>query len=287
MTHRQAKPIPPLRPRLDAWFRAAGVALPVPTLVGLVLLAQPWPSVNPALWLWGGLSILGLGVVAAEIIQERWRRPAVLRYWRDDDECVLQVRNKRTGHVVLRCPVASLAGSELRSASLSGVNLAGVRLRKANLAGADLRGADLRCADLTCANLERAKLQGADLRGARLIGANLENADLSHVCLSTALLHGASLRGADLRGTNFVGKGAERVLWGSELRGVELKGARCNVATRWPRGFDPKGRGCLYEYGKTTEFPIPAERTTAGGDSLPIPLNRAREEVRPLVLIRG
>ena len=140
-------------------------------------------------------------------------------------------------------------GAYLNDAWLPGARLPGVDLRGALLFGADLQGAhlvgtDLRNASLAGADLNHANLQGADLGGAYLLGGH-----------SVKVLRGpgkptlqlkprqTDLRGADLRGANL--QGARLNIRDSRIPGVLLSGARYDVATRWPQGFDPKKHGAI------------------------------------------
>ena len=90
----------------------------------------------------------------------------------------IEIKNKRTGDVLLRVDADDLRGAFLRDANLY----------YANLYYADLRDADLRGANLAAADLRGADLRGADLRWANLIGANLRwaklmDTDLSGTCV--------------------------------------------------------------------------------------------------------
>ena len=114
-----------------------------------------------------------------------------------------------------------LRGADLSGANLSGANLSGAKLREANLRGADLHKADLRKANLSWANLSWANLSETNLSGADLSGADLSWADLS----------GADLSGADLSG--------------ADLSWVNLSGAKYDISTRWPIGFNPKKAGAF------------------------------------------
>jgi hypothetical protein len=102
-----------------------------------------------------------------------------------------------------------------------GANLYGAALPRARLGGADLRDAALYFADLRAAVLQR-----ADLRGAELRQANLEGADLA----------GADLRDAWLGGTNLAHTDPSK---------ANLQGARYDLDTLWPKGFDPRKCGAV------------------------------------------
>lgn len=88
---------------------------------------------------------------------------------------------------------ANLSGATLTSASLphadlSGADLSGAILPEVHLGMATLTGSNLRSANLCDAYLRYAKLIGADLRKAELMGANLREADLSEANLTGATL---------------------------------------------------------------------------------------------------
>lgn len=125
---------------------------------------------------------------------------------------------------------------------LGAVALLGMRLRPYWVAKYRGSEADLHCALLIRAPLGEASLRSADLRGADLRGAclaraglrgaNLGAADLSYANLAGAQLTCADLRGADLRGAD---------LGDLLIQRADLRGIRCDRATRWPAGFDPDG----------------------------------------------
>jgi Pentapeptide repeats (8 copies) len=93
-----------------------------------------------------------------------------------------------------------------------------------------LEGDSLAGAELPRVHLRRADLRGADLRAARLVLADLTDADL----------RGADLCGADLRGT-----GWNTLIDPGYLTGADLRGARYDLWTRWPLGFQPQRHGCV------------------------------------------
>jgi uncharacterized protein YjbI with pentapeptide repeats len=80
-------------------------------------------------------------------------------------------------------------------------------MRRSNLGGANLSHADLRGAILNSADLSRANLKGANLNSAILLGA-----DLGYV---------------------------------RNISGVRLLGAKYDINTTWPRGFDPDLYGAI------------------------------------------
>lgn len=170
---------------------------------------------------------------------------------------------------------ANLSEAQLNGAKLWGVDLRETDLQRANMECANLSSADLRMANLGDALLLHTNLEGAFLRKANLSGAFLENAklaraDLRMTDLSTAYLIGADisyadLRGADLRGADLreadlrgahLSKGAVRtfkIIQNGELRNEDfpedsvseanLNGAKYDMKTIWPVGFDPIKRG--------------------------------------------
>lgn len=131
----------------------------------------------------------------------------------------VEIRHRRSGHVILRVAQVSLSGADLR----------GLDLRHANLIGFDLRGARLQSADL-----EDAFLEGADLAGADLSEANLRHAQLEGSNLKEANLIGAVLVGAFLVPRTFASLGTPAC----------MRGAKYDVTTQWPENFDPVSNGC-------------------------------------------
>jgi uncharacterized protein YjbI with pentapeptide repeats len=119
---------------------------------------------------------------------------------------------------------ASLRGSRapsLRGAQLAARDLARTDLRYTCLADADLRHANLRDAQLCVTDLTH-----ADLTAATLLRAQLQEANLRRAILVRANLCGANLRS-------------------SLLDGVSLEGARYDIRTQWPTGFDPGRHGAV------------------------------------------
>lgn len=116
-----------------------------------------------------------------------------------------------------------------------GADLTGIDLRSAPLDRMDLRSRRLEEVDLDHASLREARLDGASLRGTRLRHADLSGASLVGADLSEVDLLEANLRKADLRAANLVGA--------RHLVMANLRGASYDLATRWPRGFDPAAAG--------------------------------------------
>jgi uncharacterized protein YjbI with pentapeptide repeats len=165
---------------------------------------------------------------------------------------------------------APLPGADLSGANLCETNLYSADLRHAELwrvkaVGTDLRYADLTNADISDANLSAAKLRGAILCGASLISTNLQKAILTGANLRGVKVNAADLTGADLRNADFTNAlfGTPDALYPylpgpilhhADLRGANLSGpnaltladfhgARYDVYTRWPAGFDPVKHG--------------------------------------------
>ncbi|MGV3721992.1 MAG: pentapeptide repeat-containing protein [Actinomycetota bacterium] len=198
----------------------------------------------------GGSLLAGLIISGATVCWERKRRPSLLRFWDDGTEFELTVRRIRTGEVLLQSKTAHLNWRDLRGADLANADLAGV-----NLTNADLRGANLRGAVLERAHLTGARLEGADLSYAQLAGANFCN---------------AKLRGANLAGANFQGRGVTRVVWETGLSEGWWTGAFYDSSTRWPRGFHPRDRGCVYRDTPEATLPIPHVSDGAAERMLPV-----------------
>ena len=166
----------------------------------------------------------------------------------------------------------NLDGANLENANLTAVNLTDAVLQKANLRDANLSRARLGGADLTGADLRNANLELAGMQGANLSQANLEGLDLKGVSLFQCNLRGANLknakgfsdirradlRDADLRGAYLLGISA----FYSE--NVNLRGAKYDKNTRWPKGFDIEGSGA-----KIDESAAEPAKKTPGKDTPP------------------
>lgn len=154
---------------------------------------------------------------------------------------------------------ACLDHADLTYGYFEWANFGEARLACANLTGAHLESAHLVEAKLACvgslgntksvgavasAGAPRTDLEGrTQLGAAHLDGADLRGADLREVNLSNAFLVGALLIGADLRDAILHGASLHGAnLNGAQLDGAELDGAHCDAETRWPTGFDWKGR---------------------------------------------
>ena len=121
------------------------------------------------------------------------------------------------------------------------------RFRRADLGKAPLIGVELEDADLSYAYLRKAHLRKAVLRDANLEGAKLQEADLQRADLRGANLQDADLQKADLRGTVLGLKpfSGDAVLGGqtaveraaANLKGANLRRAKVNSETVWPKGF--------------------------------------------------
>lgn len=118
----------------------------------------------------------------------------------------------------LQCHPAALRDHDLRCVDLRGWNLAGVDLSGTDLSHARLRRADLRGASLTAAAPEV---------GTAEVGVVEPGADLARATVLEADLGGADLRDLDLRAVH-------------QLAMCNLRQARTDRTTRWPRGFDPQ-----------------------------------------------
>ena len=113
---------------------------------------------------------------------------------------------------------------------------------------ADLIGANLRGADLGLMRLVGAALIEADLEGAYLRRTDLRGADLSRANLRGANLEGANLEGADLFGADLFGAKLGRAnLTGADLTEADLRQAEADHYTTWPKGFDPKAAGVIFD----------------------------------------
>jgi len=121
-------------------------------------------------------------------------------------------------------------GTDYENADLSGLWLLGQH----NLSGKCFHQATLYWADLSESNLNYCDLYKADLRGAVLRGTLLRGADLREANLGTDNLGGfTDLHGADL---------SEAL-----LEGAKLEGAVYDSQTQFPKGFDPKEAGMVFD----------------------------------------
>ena len=169
---------------------------------------------------------------------------------------------------------ANLSGADLSSADLSGALLLYANLSDADLSGADLSGceglganmsgANLIGANLIGANLPVVKLSGANLSGANLSGAHMLSTDLSGADLRGTILSGAFIRVADMSDGFLkygmsdedlrIARGLSADLFDAVVReafplhsDAKLVGAKYNLETRFPNGFDPKKAGAILE----------------------------------------
>jgi len=117
--------------------------------------------------------------------------------------------------------------------SMHGCNLRGAEFWSSNLRSADISYSDLSGASFNGANIDRAdfrksNLRDADLSGARATTTTFSDANLAHSSLINATLNHADFSGAYLEGVNFYGPGPinDRIRFGRELRGTDLRGAR-------------------------------------------------------------
>lgn len=162
---------------------------------------------------------------------------------------------------------ANLTAANLTDAVMTKANLKEANLSRASLGGADLTGADLRFANLELAgiqnaNLTQANLEGLDLKGVSLYGCKLRGANLRNAKGLTDIRK-ADLRDADLRGAYLLGVSAYYTA------DVNLRGAKYDKRTRWPKGFDVEGSGV--KLVETAEEPAkePAAKKTSPPDRNP------------------
>lgn len=257
---------PVLRPRWSAWRLVLGMLLLWCVLTSLGAPQKPDTPLKLCL-----MVTLALSCLALYSWYERRRRPSLLWLWVDESGVELQVRKVRTGEVLLESERATLRQQDLTGWALPGAVLSGIDLGKAKLEGADLRGAQFRNSQLVAATLAGADLRGANLEYANLTAADLRRADLRGARLAAASLAQADLRGADLRGADLAGHGANRVLWERRIGSAQFEGAVYDETTRWPPGFNPRWKSCIFVKGSTTRLPIPAATADVRLEQLPAP----------------
>lgn len=140
---------------------------------------------------------------------------------------------------------------DLQNANLSNVILTEFVLDETDLSDVNLRSAMLQLLSLRGANLSGASLSKAYLFNIRLAEANLQYADLVG-----ATLFFVDLRLANLHGAKFMGKDPEAITFAdlerrppvaAKLIEVDLRGARYNRQTKWPKGFDPVDAGAILD----------------------------------------
>ena len=154
---------------------------------------------------------------------------------------------------------ANLTDAVMIKANLKDANLSRARLGGADLTGADLRNASLELAGMQNANLSQANLEGLDLKGVSLYGCKLRGANLRNAKGLTDIRK-TDLRDADLRGAFLLGVAADY------LTDVNLRGAKYDKRTRWPKGFDVEGSGAkLVETAEEPAVKVPGspEKKTA------------------------
>jgi hypothetical protein len=148
-------------------------------------------------------------------------------------------------------PPTPSRGPDLRATDLRNAVLHNANLQKANLSGANLQSAGLSGANLLEALLARTNFQGAYLSDANLqrtllYDANFQDAGLYNANLQEAHLHGANLQEAHLHGANLQGALiTELQLPKMRLAAARLEGARADLRTIWPTGFDPGRAGVV------------------------------------------
>jgi uncharacterized protein YjbI with pentapeptide repeats len=152
----------------------------------------------------------------------------------------------------------------LSGIDLSGRNLGGFYLSRKNFSGARFERTNLSRATLDAARFDRAQLTGVDLREATLHEASFREAFIGSVRTRQGRFaftdfDGASLIGADFRNARFLGARLGGFLGGADFGGTYLRsvdfrpsagigqanfqGARYDMATKWPKGFDPRAAG--------------------------------------------
>jgi hypothetical protein len=119
--------------------------------------------------------------------------------------------------------------------SFKGVYLAGANFKDANLNGVDFTDSILRNASFAGASLGGADFYGANVVHVDFIGADLRKTVFFKANLNKAMFHNAKLEGARFfrRGVNQ----ASATNWDS---GSLNSAASWDIATVWPKGFEPQ-----------------------------------------------
>lgn len=135
-----------------------------------------------------------------------------------------------------RTPLRRELRLNLQDTKLCSAKLPHAHLQNALLGGADLRGADLRRADL-----RRADLQKADLSGALLQGAKLREDKLRLAWLKRLKLYRSNADEAIREKAKLEKKKRKEAM----LEGANLKEAKDDTNTKWPRNFDRQAWGVV------------------------------------------
>ncbi len=150
---------------------------------------------RPGRWVWAGLGVALIAVVAVALLATDPRPPAGLRCNADP------------------APGVDWHECRLEALDVSGLDLSGARLRGTKARAAQMLGTRLTGADLAYADLAGARMTAADLSRASLVGANLALADLSRADLSRSDLSYADLTRAQLEGARLEGATLDRAVW--------------------------------------------------------------------------
>ncbi len=147
----------------------------------------------------------------------------------------------------------NLDNCNFENADLTDATFEGASLKNCNFRGAMMKNTELRKVDLTGSEFQEAVLEHTKFTGSTLNKVNFEGLDLSKVQLYELKLRGANLRNvkavwyvygsdffaADLRGANFSSA--------IDFTPANFRKAKYDQFTRWHEGFDPDGRGAIYE----------------------------------------
>lgn len=140
----------------------------------------------------------------------------------------------KSGNVLVTAHAGrDLSEQVLRGAQLAGLELEGFSFDSADLTGADFTDADLYGANFMDACCDDCSFVNADLRGAAFFRASFRRADLRNARLGLNNM----LTPSDVSAVDFTD---------ALLEGAEFTGARYDIETKFPGGFDPIQRGlCL------------------------------------------
>jgi thiosulfate/3-mercaptopyruvate sulfurtransferase len=134
-----------------------------------------------------------------------------------------------------------LTGHDLNNINLYNLDLSGAKMNKTKMRNAQMVQTKLNGTSLEHADLTRANLQDANLANAKLFMAKMTEANLTNAILTDAYLGKTDLRRANLTNCNMTNARLHYTdlrdtdLSSVKLHGADLRNARYNDATIWPK----------------------------------------------------